>query len=197
MKISELLFGNRRIDQAYLHWYTSPQLFNGDCGAFHQHMPVLKLLCAGKSVVELGVRYGASTLAILAARPKSLFSVDIDRKETIDYLEELSREENIPFHFMQADDLRIEIPVCDVLFIDSLHTYEQLDCELRMHAGKACEYIIGHDLVSFGETDEAYTGLQYTGLIPALEQFLERSPEWHSAGYWFNCNGLWILRRVP
>lgn len=185
--------GNTPIDQRYIDWYTHPSYFNGDCGAFHEHMPVLRLLCAGKTVVELGSRHGVSTLAILAGRPKSLISYDIDIKPELLDLQTLAVQEKISFSFVEANDLDVEIPACDILFIDTWHTYDQLRQELAMHGNKAAEYIIGHDLVSFGTNSEDGTE---PGLIAALEEFLASNDHWESASFWFNCNGLWLLRRV-
>lgn len=193
MKYSNILYGTKDLDLAYINWYTHPELFNGDCGAFNQHMPLLRFLCHGKRVVELGSRYGVSTLAILASRPEWLISVDIEKKETISYLQLLASNEGIDFDFWTQNDLTVEIPTCDILFIDTLHDYDQLVKELALHADKARECIIGHDLVSFGEKDESDPNGR--GLILALEEFLTDS-DWESASYWFNCNGLWALRRA-
>lgn len=192
---SPTLMGNTPLDQIYLNWYTHPELFNGDCGAFHEHMPVLRLLCSGKRVVELGSRHGVSTLAILASRPLSLVSYDLDIKSELLDLQIFAVQENIPFSFVEANDLEIEIPDCDILFIDTLHDYAQLRQELALHGNKSAEYIIGHDLASFGVNNESATDQAQSGLIPALEEFLANNPHWKSVSFWFNCNGLWILRR--
>ena len=141
------VFRRSNLWNLYHTWYTNPQLNNGDNAAFHQHMPVLTTLCYNKHVVELGVRYGVSTVGILAGEPKSLISVDMVRYETIDAIEELAHENQIDFSFIEANDLEIEIPECDVLFIDTLHTYEQLRQELTLHADKAREWIVMHDIV--------------------------------------------------
>jgi hypothetical protein len=196
MKYSELLFGDTGLDRAYVHWYTNPQLNGGDNAAFHEHMPVLRMLCAGKKVVELGSRFGVSTLAILSARPASLFTVDIQRRETIDYIEQLAAQENIPFKFVEDNDLTITIPQCDLLFIDTEHSYFQLSQELKMHGNKATQYIVMHDLISFGDKDEFPHDTEKTGLIVAMEEFLVENPHWKCQSYWFPCNGLVVLTRT-
>lgn len=191
-----LVFHRSPLWDLYHTWYTNPHLNNGDNAAFYQHMPVLTALCSGKDVVELGVRYGVSTLGILVGQPKSLISVDIVRYETIDYIEELARQNDLPWSFIEADDLTINIPECDVLFIDTLHTYEQLSQELTLHGNKAKEYIVFHDIVSFGGTDEVDTDTEQKGLLPAIHEFLENNSQWTSHAYWFNCNGLLLLKRI-
>ena len=55
------------------------------------------------------------------------------------------------------------------MFIDTLHTYDQLSEELRLHAPKARKYIVLHDTTTYGEGGET-PGHQ--GLWPAVEEFL-------------------------
>lgn len=194
--MSTKIIGNSKLDEEFYAWYTNPAMNYGDNAAFYEHMPLLRLLCHNKRVVELGSRYGTSTLAILSALPAWLKSYDIRYRETLGRLQQLADEEGVSFTFQEADDLTITIPECDVLFIDTLHTGNQLRQELALHADKACEYIIGHDLVSFGYKDEIDVGSNTPGLIPVLEEFLEQHPEWESVAYWLNCNGLWCLTRT-
>ena len=55
------------------------------------------------------------------------------------------------------------------MFIDTLHDYEQLREELRLHAGKARRYVVLHDTTTFGERGETPG---HRGLWPAVEEFL-------------------------
>jgi predicted O-methyltransferase YrrM len=187
-----------KLDATYLDWYLHPDYNQGDNSAFYQHMPTLRLLARGLRCVELGVRYGTSTIALLAARPASLFSVDIQAFETHPLLWELAQSENIPFKLTIIDDLLIEIPDCDLLFIDTLHTYTQLSKELALHAHRSTKYIVFHDIVSFGERNEDPADTAGPGLLPAIMEFLQHNPQWKIASFYFNNNGLLILeRRTP
>jgi predicted O-methyltransferase YrrM len=177
-------------------WYTHPHYNQGDNGAFHEHMPTLRLMCGGMEVVELGSRFGTSTLAILTSVPKALYTVDIERRETITTLLHLAEQENIPFTFVEDNDLTCYVPECDILFIDTLHTYSQLKQELALHADKASTYIVMHDIVSFGTRNEDDNPVGGQGLMPAINEFLETNPHWVVCSYYYNCNGLLILKRI-
>jgi hypothetical protein len=190
------LFKGGPLNDLYHRYLTNPKENYGDNAAFHSHMPTMRLLCHNKFVVELGARFGTSTVAILASRPKALLTVDIERKHTIDTIEQLAAQEGINFTFITANDLEIPLPSCDILFIDTLHTYTQLRQELELHGNLAREYIIFHDTESFGTRDELNTGVPIKGLLPAIEEFVIANPHWELATYYLNCNGLLILRRV-
>src|SRR5262249_50913089 len=118
----------------------------------------------------------------------------------------------------EADVLKIEIEPTDLLFIDTWHVYEQLKCELMLHAGKALRFIALHDTETFGELgeDPARVRLAWSineavrrrvglrlfrgiarrrGLRPAVEEFLGNHPEWRLAEHFENNNGLTILAR--
>jgi len=203
------IFGVSPLDEMYWDWYNHPEYNGGDNAAFHQHMPVLRHMARGKTVLELGARFGTSTLAILAGKPTYLVSCDIEKRDTITRLEQLAMEANIPFDFFECDDMllpekmddavdagNIYIPLSfDVLFIDTLHTHDQLLKELTLFHNFANEYIVMHDLVSFGRSNEDGNTSGPQGLIPAIETFLRDTPEWEVDSYWFNCNGLVTLRR--
>lgn len=194
MDIKDII-GHSPLDTVFYDWYTHPEYNSGDNSAFYQHMPTLRLLCADKDVIELGVRYGTSTIGILSARPRSLWSVDIKRFETIPFIESVAFGEKIPFTFTQADDLNTFPEYCHVLFIDTKHNYAQLKAELALWGNYAQEYIIFHDIVSFGYTDEYPDGTDPVGLLPAITEFLKSNTHWSVATYYLNNNGLLVLKR--
>ena len=87
-------------------------------------------------VIELGVREGNSTIALLAATCSGghLWSADVLPPAVPNDWREDAR-----WHFLLADDLSPQAlawapPVCDVLFIDTSHTYEQTLAELEAYA---------------------------------------------------------------
>lgn len=196
MDITKIV-GNHDIDELFYEWYTHPEYNHGDNSAFYQHMPTLRLLCHGKHVVELGVRYGVSTIAILSARPKSLLSVDIVKYDTLDMIMDRLPDETTSMIFVEDSDLNIDPIDCDILFIDTAHNYRQLKAELSRWGNCAQEYLIFHDITSFGVQDEYPDGTQPVGLLPAIEEFLDANQHWSVAAYYLNNNGLLILRREP
>lgn len=206
MRYSELLFGADELSKEYARWYTNPQMNSGDNAAFHQHAPTLALLVRNKIVLELGMRYGMSTLGILWGKPQHLASVDIHRFETVDRIEELARSAGVSYSFVLGNDLDKDIidfvtdanvadHFCpDITFFDTLHDYEQLKAELTIYAPLTQEYMVFHDIVSFGTNDESNSAGK--GLLLALEEFMtENADTWEVASYYFNCNGLLVLRR--
>lgn len=66
------------------------------------------------------------------------------------------------------------IKKCDVLFIDSVHTYSTLLEELHKYSGVVGRYIIMHDTDVHGKIGEDGG----PGLLNALREFMRLSPEW-------------------
>lgn len=167
-----------------------------------EHLPLLRALVerlvAAQTVVEMGVRGVVTTWAFLAARPSRLVSVDIAWPPA-DELAEARRcaaEVGTDFEFVLADTLALEPIPCDILFIDTLHTYAQLRAELDRHAASVQAFIVLHDTATFGHRGEDGTE---PGLLAAVQEFLEAFGEErpyavvHDAP---ECNGLIVLERV-
>ena len=144
-------------------------------------------------VVEFGVYDCTSTWALLAGHPVKLTSYDIIRRVEVDEVEAAARGSRTEFQFVLASSIDVEIDECDLLFIDSMHTYEHLQKELAMHAGKVSKYILMHDTTTFGYVDQIPGG---RGLWPAVEDFLVAHPEWTIAERRTNCHGLTVLERT-
>jgi hypothetical protein len=189
------------LDEKYQHLVDTTSDIN-------EHLPTLKKYAEECThVTEMGVRWIVSTYAFLAARPETMFSIDIQHpsnwganiKDVEDYAEEI----NCKYKFWQANNLEIEIEETDLLFIDTWHSYKQLKSELELHASKVRKYIILHDTVLFGTQDELnsydafgwFNGFEQKGLMPALDEFLEGNKEWTTHEVFTNNNGLIILKR--
>jgi hypothetical protein len=160
-----------------------------------EHLPTLRRYAEKcDSVIELGVRSVVSTWAFLAAKPKIILSIDIKHpSEYADYdpngcnlelVEELAWRNEISFGFIQADTLQVELPEADLIFFDTLHTYDQLSKELELHGHKARKYLIFHDTETY--KDE---------LLPAIDQYVTFSSEWAYRERAYNNNGLIVVQR--
>lgn len=174
----------------------------------NEHLQTLyeyALLC--NTVTEFGTRHGTSTWAFLHAAPKNILCYDIHRplSPDLDKLLEIAKERNLTYK--NIDVLETQIPITDLLFIDTLHTYEQLYKELTLHSKNVSKYIILHDTVTYGYVDEIvyehaskYITKQENkhGLVPALNDFLitEDGKNWVIHQTFNNNNGLTILRRA-
>jgi hypothetical protein len=154
----------------------------------NEHFDTLKKYASEcDTIVELGVRYIVSTWALLSGRPKKMVSVDIKHpsfyKAKIEDVYNACNIENINFSFVLSSSLDIVIDTTDLLFIDTLHTYDQLSRELKLHGNKSTKYIILHDTETFKE------------ILPAINEFLTDNPHWEIKESFKNNNGLTILKR--
>ena len=161
----------------------------------NEHLPTLKKYAEEcEHITEMGVRWVVSTYALLMGKPKKLISYDINGINWQPIAEMV--KENTDFTFEVGNTLNLEIEETDLLFIDTLHNYNQLKGELELHGNKAKKYIIFHDTTSFEWIGESYTGkVDEIGLWPAIEEFLEKNPHWKIFERFTNNNGLTILKR--
>jgi hypothetical protein len=157
----------------------------------NEHLPTLKKYAEEcEHITEMGVRDVVSTWAFLMSKPKKLISYDINTINEKVILD-LIKETDIQFQFILADTTKIEIEETDLLFIDTLHTYDQLKVELALHGNKSKKYIIFHDTTLFGSRGERGD----IGLNPAINEFIEKNPYWIKHEVFTNNNGLTILKR--
>jgi hypothetical protein len=177
----------------------------------NEHLPTLRKyasLC--EHVTEMGTRFAVSILALLIANPKKVVSIDLNyhfyekfENETKEFAEKCGTD----FDFVIADVLKTDIEKTDMLFIDTLHTYNQLSKELRRHESNVNKWIVLHDTVTYGQTDEIFysNGLisdevsndivVKTGLYTALSDFLEENKNWKIKEHYVNNNGLTVIER--
>ena len=167
----------------------------------NEHLQMLMDLAKGHDVIEFGARGGVSTAALLYSA-KSFTSYDIEPRQ-LDHLLKLG------LNFIQADDLEIPQVECDVLFIDTHHSYQQLWEELKRHAEGVKKYIVMHDTVTFGYHDQdlpegktsqlPLTETKKHGLVAAIHDFLHNTIDgesWKIEKIYENNNGLTVIRRV-
>lgn len=161
-------------------------------------------------VTEMGTRFAISTYSLLLGRPKKAISIDLNYHFYKPYENEINKIANmcgVDFNFVEADVLKIDIEKTDMLFIDTLHTYEQLSKELRKHESNVNKWIILHDTVTFGHTDEQYyqngnvsenleRNSNKKGLYNALTDFLEENKNWRIKEHYTNNNGLTVIERI-
>lgn len=177
----------------------------------NEHLPTLKKygqMC--EHITEMGVRGGDSTVALLHSNPKKMISYDIkDNYFTIkNYLISESEKIGTDYNFILSDTLKINIEETDLLFIDTLHTYNQLSKELSLHSKNVKKYIIIHDTTLFGYKDEKIYNhasellkeikIEKQGLFNAVLDFLdsEGGMEWEILEKFDNNNGLTILKKI-
>lgn len=171
----------------------------------NEHLPTLydyALKC--NTIAEFGVRSVVSSYAFAHARPKELLCLDINNNINVDTFIDECKQEDINASFVHASSLDYELPhEYDLLFIDTLHTFNQLTLELEKHHSKITKYIIFHDTIFWGHKDEIYTNSGYAseqsnnvGLVPAIGNFLKKNKQWREVETYTNNNGLTIIERL-
>jgi len=157
-------------------------------------------------ITEMGVRWVSSTWPLVYSNPQKMISYDIVTNPNIGEVINLCNEYSINYSFEEKDVLQLEIEPTELLFIDTLHTYNQLIKELELHSNKASKYIVLHDTEHFGRIDEVIynhasalvksdPGIKQ-GLMTAVEDFLltELGQSWELYKVYENNNGLTVLK---
>lgn len=163
----------------------------------NEHLPKMREIASQCShIIEMGTRYGNSTIAFMAGRPEKFIAYDVQYNSRMDLLKKVARDNGINFDMRIEDVLQIELEETDLLFIDTNHNKEQCSVELEMHAGKARKYIMFHDTTSFWERGQGWWEEPGHGLKDAIEPFLAAHPEWKMEYRAMNNNGLMILKRI-
>lgn len=171
----------------------------------NEHMDVLyEYAKKCETIAEFGVRRVVSSYAFAHARPKELLCLDIDYNDDVANFVEMCENENINMSFVKESSLTYELEHdYDLLFIDTLHDFNQLTGELKKHSGKIKKYIIFHDTIYWGHKNEdpitgdakLETG-ENVGLVPAIRNFLKENKNWKEVCTYTNNNGLTILERI-
>lgn len=151
----------------------------------NEHLEALyDMACKCESIVEFGVRYGISSTAFIAARPKSLVSYDIEILPKAVERFKAGQDEGINCELVKASSFDVELPQVDAIFIDTDHSRECLSKELSLHGNKANKFLAFHDTVSFKNE-----------IVPVIEEFMQINPHWVILHDYKHNNGLMILER--
>lgn len=166
---------------------TAEALYQARCNEPHNidwHLPTIRKYASFcHHVTEFGVERGWSTSALLASGAKVVRSYDLQRLPEVDVLEEVALLEGIDFQFIREDTSIAWIEPTDLLFIDTEHTFEQVDNELLGNVDQVRRYLIFHDVETF------------PAILPAIRKhcafhWVER--EWSKGQH-----GLLVLERIP
>lgn len=155
----------------------------------------LNILCYyGKdcnTIVDFGIKKGNSTIAFLNANPKSYYGYDVQlEKEAIEIIKE-GKKLGIDAHIIKGMYSDIEIPQCDLLFLDTEPTAYCLADQLKNHQEKVKKYII----IPQTERFKYFGSDALKGLPVAINDFLNNNPSWMIKEQYENNNGLTILVR--
>lgn len=175
--------------------------------AIAPHLPRLRALAEDcQVVVEFGVKRGASSSAFLLTPARAVVSYDIQETPAARQLERIA---GARWSYRIEDSRTATVPACDLLFIDSLHTFAQTNAELTAHADLVQRRLVFHDTITFGsigargetgEHVEPYvagrpTSLAGLGIRPAIDALMIRRPSWRIVAHYIDSHGLLVLER--
>lgn len=178
----------------------------------NEHLPTLRRYASEcNHVTEMGTRFAVSTHALLIGKPNKVVAIDLNKHFYEPYENDVkifAESCGVEYEFIEGDDLKMDIEQTDMLFIDTLHTYNQLSKELRKHEKSVNKWIILHDTITFGERDEDFyrngkineevstQEVTKRGLYTALTDFLTENKDWVIKEHFTNNNGLTVIERV-
>lgn len=189
----------------------------------NEHLPTLRALASEPGVevvVELGMRTGVSTVALACGaldggQRADFRSYDIDPqavRATFDRLV-VAAHPHVghsslgsgviarlwgawgEIQLVHGSSLEVEPVPCDLLFVDTLHTRDQLEDELQRWSDSVRKLIVLHDTVTFGRRGE--DGRE-PGLLAAVAFWLRQGKgqkKWRLRQHYLNNNGLMVLER--
>ncbi len=163
------------------------------------HLPLLKFLASQcDTACEFGVRFCASTSALISGARRKVVGYDLHSNGDIVYLQSLGARNLLPccFEFHQGNTLTAPpIEQTDLLLIDSLHTFDQVDGELTRHAHQVSRFLCFHDTSPFSQGNVSVDRPDELGIIPAIDKFLAENPQWKKVYEVDYCHGLTVLEK--
>jgi hypothetical protein len=215
------LFSYQEIDKIYRQeiyfQYRDCQKLEPLLNPFSAHMHRLRVIVREcTSVMEFGQIGKAATLSIFLGltdgEQESTHYFGVSR-HAVDFnvlkkWNRWARGLNIKFSFLNRNTCLVEPQSFDLLFIDSDHRYAHLSLELENMHSKIGKYIFLHHTGSpWGFADEQnyfvddfvypeWIEKTKKGLRAAVEDFLNRHPEWQKYEENANSHGFTILKRI-
>lgn len=144
------------------------------------------------TVVEFGVRWGQSTACFLMGGA-DVVSYDLHSWKKTQHMFNTAMEgKPNTWTFIKGDSRYIDIPNCDILFIDTAHNGDVIFRELCLHHKKvkANGIIVMHD-TEFCKED----GKHGAGMGAGIQQFLNEHPRWSIKAHFKHSFGLTVLER--
>lgn len=186
------------------------EFFDYSCAhqtAISVHLPTIRHYAAKcEMACEFGVKYGASSSALLMGAHQ-VHSWDIKATPEAEHLRSIAGPR---WEYTIADSRAGIFGHCDLLFIDSLHTYAQVRSELEGTKGHVSKYLIFHDTITFGSVGaDGETGRQswnyadhrgesvpdeHLGIVPVIFEFMSQNREWQVEMHDARSHGLLVLR---
>lgn len=201
--MSTTLRGARTLQEFYETCLTIPTAITPHLQTIRHYASKCEVAC------EFGVKKGFSSSALLMGA-SVVHSWDIVPTREAQHLQQITPRWN--YHIADSRDKYAWFSVtsrCDLLLLDSLHTYEQVKAELELVKGRVDKYLIFHDWITFGsigadgesgrQSWTYQTGVsvpeEHLGIMPAILGFMAEEPEWDVLEANPFSHGLLVLKR--
>jgi len=175
----------------------------GECADESGLLPILEYFASQcETITEFGCREGHSTSAFLVGLSKNNNSVrqkliSVDMRTTGGGYERLQQMNDLPcaWEFILRDTISgdWQINKTDMLHIDTLHTYDQVQKELEIHGNQAQKYLSFHDVISQGKQSLDMPGQE--GICRAIEEYTNKNGWKRILEINYN-HGLWIYGKT-
>ena len=140
------------------------------------HNAIVKYLAKNDVYMELGVNQGGTASTALLCKPQKVVLLDINLNNYREYLSDIaqsfSSKNNITLETIETSSLsKNSTRECDLLVIDSVHTYNHITKELEIHSRYVKKYIIAHDTTVVNRVKDDV-------LFIALTNFCSNNSKW-------------------
>lgn len=164
----------------------------------NEHVPTLRRLAVNcEHVVEFGTRDAVSTTALAASGARHVLSVDVSPTESANHLMRVAPNVKQIIH----DTLTLDRVDCDGLFIDTLHTSDQVFGELSRHSPGVRKWLALHDTEApWGYSDDRRSDQPDGGGVRAgitRWKATEEGRRWNLTHDYRNNHGLAVFQRAP
>ena len=160
----------------------------------NEHLPLLSMLASQSiHVTEFGVRTGCSTLAFLhGLRTKRATLRSYDINDQFGVFKTMMPYTTTDWVFTCGSTLEIPpIEPTDLLFVDTLHRYSQVQGELALHGDSVRRWIAFHDTETFGTVgDDGGRGIN-----ESISEWMAERTEWRQVYRTHRNNGLTVIER--
>ena len=154
----------------------------------NEHCDALRTLGEGRTVVDFGDRPGVSGVA-LATNASHYTMIHPKEPPEFKHIRKFLKDRNAVAELKISTTEIIDVPPCDVLFVDMVHTYSFIKRTLEANQANVKDFIILHDTVIYGETGDDGG----KGIMPAIREFLRTNRRWTVWQHYRNQHGLLVL----
>lgn len=161
-----------------------------------QHLELLRDLGSRVDQVTVITKRREAALGFLAGRPAELIVYDREVDPLYQRLQEWAETEAVHLSVTTLTDFDLPpIESTELLFLDTVHSAEQLRRDLAAHGAGVRRFLVIRGTGAFGERAEG--DAEQPGLLHALREWLRENPEWFVVHHTAEQYGMTVLGCDP